>query len=171
VDDQVRVGMADRVADLLEHAQPLVQRRALVAAVVGDRLAFDVFQRQVRQAVAGHAGVEQAGDVGMRQAREDLPFAGEAGAQVGVGQARAQQLQRDAALIEPIGARGQPDLAHAAFAEQALQPVAADFHARAHARLLRRHQRFGQEILVAVFQANKLSQLRRQRRIIRAQFA
>ena len=57
----------------------------------------------------------------MREAREDLAFAGEAQAQVRIGQARAQQLQRDAALVQAVGARGQPHLAHAAFAEHAFR--------------------------------------------------
>jgi hypothetical protein len=37
--------------------------------------------------------------------------------------ARAQQLQRDPALVQAIGTRRQPDLAHAAFAEQAIEAV------------------------------------------------
>ena len=46
-----------------------------------------------------------------------------------IGQAGAQQLQRDAALVQAVGARGQPDLAHAAFAEHAFEPVRADLGA------------------------------------------
>ena len=67
-----------------------------------------------------------------------------------------QQLQRDAALVQAVGARGQPDLAHAAFAEHALEPVRPDFGARAQARQ-RRDQRFGEEILVAFVQRDAAS--------------
>jgi hypothetical protein len=45
-------------------------------AVVGDRLAFDVFQREVGLVVRAHAGVEQARDMRMREAREDLAVRG-----------------------------------------------------------------------------------------------
>ena len=117
MDDQVGVGVADRVADLLEHLQPRFQRDPVVAAVIGDRYAVDVLQCQVWQPVGAEAGIEQAGDVRVGEAGEDLPLAGEAQPQVGVGQARPQQLQRDPSLVQAVGARGQPDLAHATFAE------------------------------------------------------
>ncbi len=77
----------------------------VLAAVVGDRLAVDVLEREVGLAVAADAGIQQARDVGMRQARQDLPLAGEAQPQVGIGQPRAQQLERDPALVQAVGAR------------------------------------------------------------------
>src|SRR3546814_5800467 len=95
-------------------------------APVGDRFAVDVVQRQVGLVVGADAGVEQARDVRMPQAREYLPLAGEAQAQVGIGQARAQQLERHPALVQAVGAAGQPDLAHAAFAEQAFELLRPD---------------------------------------------
>ena len=149
VHDQVRVRVADRVAGLQEQREPLRQRRLPLQRPVGDRFAVDVFQREVGLAVLGGAGIEQARDVGVLQPREDLPFAGEAQPQVGVGQAGAQQLQRDPALVQAVVAVGHPDLAHAAFAEQAFEPVRAD--ARAGTRAGRGEQRFAQEFVVAGF--------------------
>src|SRR3546814_16669616 len=64
----------------------------------------------------------------------DLPLAGEAQAQVGIGQARAQQLERHPAPVQAVGAAGQPDLAHAAFAEQAFELVRPDQGVRSRAR-------------------------------------
>jgi hypothetical protein len=87
VDDQVGVRVADRFAGLQEQPQAHVQRLRVGAAPVGDRFAVDVFQRQVGLVVAD-AGVEQARDVRMFQPREDLALAGEAQAQLGIGESR-----------------------------------------------------------------------------------
>jgi hypothetical protein len=134
-------------SQVCRNSEPLRQRRRALLAPVGDRLAVDVFQREVGLAVLGRAGIEQARDVGVLQPREDLAFAGEAQAQVRVGEAGAQQLQCDAALVQAVVAAGHPHLAHAAFAEQALEPVRAD--ARAGARAGRGQQRFAEEVAVA----------------------
>ena len=67
------------------------------------------------------------------EAGEDLAFAIEARAQAGVGESGPQQLERDAALEQAVGAFGEPDLAHAALAQQPLQPVGADQGAGARA--------------------------------------
>ena len=165
VDDQVRVRVRDRVADLVEQVEPRFQRKAMRAAVIGDRLAFDVFEREIRLMVVAHARVEQARDVRMRQAREDLAFAGEAQAQVRIDQARAQQLQRDAALIQAVGARGQPHLAHAAFAEHAFEAIRADFHAGPRAGQ-GRDERLGEEVLAIGFELEQFFEVVRGLRIL-----
>ena len=41
----------------------------------------------------------------------------------GIGEAGPQQLQRDAFLVQPVGAAGEPDLAHAASAQHALDSI------------------------------------------------
>ena len=149
VDDQVGVGMADGRADLLEHPQAGVQRGVVLTAIVGDRDTVDVLQGEVGQAVVTDAGVQQAGDVGVGEAGQDLPLAAEAPPQLAVGQARAQQLQCDLALVQTVGARGQPDLAHAAFAQQVLQPVGPHCASR-HRQVAWTHRRLGQEGFLAV---------------------
>ena len=104
----------------------------------------------------------------MAQAGEDLPLAGEALAQVGIGEPRAQQFQGDATLVQAVGAARQPDLAHAALAEQAVELVRADQGVGlGHRR--RRHQRLGEEVLVVLFQRQQRFDLGRQRRILLAQ--
>jgi len=149
------MGVADRGADLQEQLQALGHRQVQVPGVVGDRLALHVVQGQVGLAVLADAGVEQAGDVGMAEAGQDLPLAVEALAQAGVAQAGAQQLQRDPALVEAVVADGQPDLAHAAFAQQPLQLVGADDLAglgREHGGV---HHRFAEEIRALVLQCQQ----------------
>ena len=166
--DQVGVRVADRLADLQEQVQPLVEVERARVAPVGDRFALDVLQRQVGLVVAADAGIEQARDVRMLQPRQDLPFAGEAQAQVRIGEAGAQQFQRDAALVEPVVAARQPDLAHAAFAEHALEPVRTDAGIGPRAGH-RRDQRLGQEILGAVLQHQQFLEIGGELRILHAQ--
>ncbi len=120
------MGVADRFADLQEQPDPLLHGQAAGVAVVGDRDTFHVLQRQVRLAFAADSGVEQPCDVGVRQARQDFALAAEAKSQVGIGEAGPQQLERHLPLVQSVGARGQPDHAHAAFAKDGIHAVGSD---------------------------------------------
>ncbi len=126
VHDQVGVRVADHRAHLQHQLQAALQRQRQPLAVIGDRLAFDIGQRQVRLPLQVHARIEQLGQVGMLQPGQDLALAAEALAQAGVGVAAAQQLQGDLALVQTVGALGQPDLAHAPLTKRTQQPVRAD---------------------------------------------
>jgi hypothetical protein len=106
--------------------------------------------------------------VRVAQAGEDLAFAGEALAQVGIGQSGAQQFQRHPPLVQAVGATRQPHLAHPALAQHAVELVRADHRVRLRHRR-RRHQRFGKEILVVVLQRHQRLQLIGQRRVFLAQ--
>ncbi len=123
---QVGVRMGDRLRDLEEQPQALAHAQSVAAAVGVDALAFDEFERQVGLAVVGHAGVVQPRDVRVLQRGQDLALARHA-----LGQARAspravRELECDAAALQHVGAFGQPDRGHAAFANLAQQPVRAD---------------------------------------------
>ena len=166
--DQIGVRVADRLAHLQKKLEPRFDAQVAAAAPVRDRFACHIFQRQIRLVVGADARIEQACDMRMAQAREDLPLAGEALAQIGVGQPRTQQFQRDPALVQPVGAARQPHLAHAAFAQQAVQLVRPD-HRVGFGHRRRRHQRFGQKIRVVVFQRQQGFDFGRQRRIFLAQ--
>jgi hypothetical protein len=72
------------------------------------------------------AGVEQPGDVRVRQPRHDLPLAREALGAAGGEHARGEELDRHLAFVAAVGAARQPDAAHAAAAELAHQRVGAD---------------------------------------------
>jgi len=100
-------------------------------AVLVDRLAVDVLQHQVGLRAVGHdAGVQQPRDVRVRQAREDAALALEARRVAVAEQARAQELDRDLALVAAVRAPRQPHGAHAAVADLAHQRVRAERLAR-----------------------------------------
>ena len=163
--DEVGVRVADGVADLREQRQARRHVEVLRAGIGGDRIAADVVEREVGLAVLADAGIEQAGDVRMAEAREDLPFAGEARAQAGIAESGAQQFQRDAAFVQAVGAHGQPDLAHAAFAQRHDEPVRADLLTG----LRREHgavdDGLREEIRALVLQRHQLAQFGGERRI------
>ena len=166
--DQVGMRVADRFADLAEQVEAGGDVELARLAITGDRLAVDVFQREVGLPVLVDAGIQQACDVGMGEAGEDLALAVEALAQFRVGKPGTQQFQRDLAFVQAIGARSQPDLAHAAFADQPVQPVRAD--ARAGARAVRQfHHRFGEEVGVAFFHRQQLLEFVGERAVFAAQ--
>ena len=79
VDDQVGVGVRDRRLDVQEQADAILDAEPLVVAEAIDVLAVDVLEHQVRLAGPRDAGVDQPGDVRVRQARQHRAFAAEPG--------------------------------------------------------------------------------------------
>ena len=76
----------------------------------------DQLHDEERPAVGGHAAVEHPGDVRVVHQRQRLPLLLEA-LQHGLGvHAGLDELERDVAL-DRFGLLGDPDLAHAAFAD------------------------------------------------------
>ena len=65
---------------------------AEAASVDVDGLSFDVFHHQIRLAVLAMTGVQQAGDVGMRQGRQNLPLRQKAPAQLRIVRSGPQEL-------------------------------------------------------------------------------
>ena len=130
VDHQVGVGVLHRLQHLLQQLHAASHVEPAFVAVGGDRLAFDVLERQVGLAIVGQAGVVQPRDVRVGQAAEDVALALEALHQHAAPRMQQRQLERHAALQLAIGAFGQPDLAHAAAAQLVQQPVRADRCAR-----------------------------------------
>ena len=97
-----------RTGHLHEEAQAISNAETLRLAPGVDRLAVDVFQRQVGPPAFIDPGVVQPRDVRVLQQRTDLAFTRHA-----LGQAcaprQAWQLQRHLALEAAVSARSQPD--------------------------------------------------------------
>jgi len=122
--DQVLVGVLHRLADAQEQAQARGNVERLVERIGGDRHALDVFHDQVGRAIRGDAAVDQARDVRMFEAREDLAFLAEA-----MQQARCRisdLLDRHALLEFAVAALGEPHLAHAADTQAAQHAIGSE---------------------------------------------
>jgi OmpA-OmpF porin, OOP family len=123
VHDQPPVCVLHRVAHLAEECEPRPQVQAQAVAVQVDRLALDVFHHEEGRAVGRHPGIEEAGDAGVVQPRQDLPLGEEATPeQVGV-EAGRKHLDRDAHLHLAAGALRQVDRPHPPLADAADEPV------------------------------------------------
>ena len=125
VHDQVLVRKMHGGTQLLEQAQALRQRRPVRVQPLRQQHAADVLHDQVRLALVGGAAVEQARDVRMHEAGQQLAFAAQAFQSGGRGEA-ADQLDRDAAFVFGIGALGEEHAAHAAATQFAQDAVVAD---------------------------------------------
>ncbi len=88
-----------------------------MGAVGGDRPALDQLEREVGPAVRRHPAVEQPRDAGVLEPGEDLALAAEAGERHRCRQVAPHQLDRGALHELPVGALGEEDLAHPAFAD------------------------------------------------------
>jgi hypothetical protein len=118
-------------AEQQEELQPRRRLQVARVGVIDERSALDELHHQIRQAVRRAAAVEQARDVRVIQAGEDLPFGAEPPHdRLGVHSA-LEDLQGDALVEDVVVAHGQEDRAHAALAELAHEPVGAQ--ARVHA--------------------------------------
>ena len=84
VDDEPAVRRGDGLADVAEEREPGVDAEAAAVGVVGDRLALDELQREVRPAVGGRPAVEEPGDAGVVEPREHARSAWNRRAGVGV---------------------------------------------------------------------------------------
>ena len=96
----------------------------MAAGVFQQRRALHQFQHQVGLALL-HTGVQQAGDARVVQPRQDGAFTPEARGQVSAGQVGAQQLDGGLAVVQAIGPRCPPNLAHAPLAQGLHQPPGA----------------------------------------------
>ena len=92
-------------------------------AVVDDRLPFDVLHGEVRPAVRRAAAVEQAGDVRMLEAGENLPLVPEAADDAVGVHAALEDLDRHALLERIVVADAKIDGAHAAMTDLANEAV------------------------------------------------
>ncbi len=107
------MGVSHGLADDQEQVQALDDGELALPGVGVDRGALDILHHQVRPAIVGGAAVDQPGDVGVLERRQDLPLGAEPAHAVVIEQA-ADDLDRDALLERAIGALGQVDGAHAA---------------------------------------------------------
>ena len=123
VDHAGPVGDGERLGDLAEEAHGLGHRQLAGAGeAIAQGLALDVGHDVVEEAV-GVAGVEEAEDVGVLEARGDLDLAGEALGAEGGGELGTEDLDGDAAVVLQVF--GEVDGGHAALAELPLDAVAA----------------------------------------------
>ena len=130
VDDEVLVGVLNRGADHAEEPEALPYLQPAPIAEHRDRLALDVLHDEVGKAVLGVAAVQQARDVGVVEAGEDLPFLTKSAEnEVGVD-AALDDLDRHALLVLLVGANGEVDVPHPTAPEQAVHPVRSNALAR-----------------------------------------
>ena len=128
VDDEVLMEIMDGGADLHEQLDAFADVEPVVVAVAVQRGAFNELHDVIGRTVGGVAAVEDAGDVGVFEAGEDLAFLAEA-----VGKKRGvligdEKLQCDILAECAIVADRQKDDAHAAAAEFADDAVGAKPH-------------------------------------------
>ncbi len=132
MNDEATVRVFHRGANLQEDGQPFRNGKAAAIAVTVDRLAFDVFHHQERNAFGGDAAVEQASDVGMREVRQDLALGDKARHEEFRGEVRAQKLERDRLLELAVGAMGQVHSAHSAVGQGPVDLPRPETFARRH---------------------------------------
>ena len=126
VDGEVPVGEVDRPADRPHQVDAIAQRHPVDAAVLVDGQTVDVLHDEVRPPVVGAAAVEQAGDVRVVEARQDLPLLAHPGEDVPGVEAPPHQLQGHVLAEGAVVPVGEVDVGETAAAELAQDAVGAD---------------------------------------------
>ena len=111
----------DGFADESQQPEALVDRGVILAAVVSQRNAVNIFHDEPRSAVFERIGIVEASDSVMVELSEDALLDGEAFAARGRKPGIAKNFDGD--QIAEIVALGEIDDAHAAFAEDFLNAV------------------------------------------------
>ena len=125
MDDGFLMGVLNAFADLNEQGEAFTNLELFVVAIAGDGRAVNVLHDEVRLAIGSGAGVENFGDGRMIHHGEGLLFGMEALEDGVVVEAAANELESYVAA-DGGGLFGEPDEAHAAFAEFFQETIGAD---------------------------------------------
>ena len=152
------------------------RRRALdveppIVAIPVDVLSVDVLEHEVGLSPLGHAGIEEARDVGMHEPGEDRALPPEALPAGAADEARVEKLDRDPSFEAAVAALRQPDASHAALADGLDQRVRADRLAGERGASRRRRGRVFEEFLAGdvVVQRQQPVETLGELRIVRSQ--
>jgi len=126
VHDQTRVRVLHGVADGQEQPEPVIDAEPAPITVRRDRLALDLLHHQIELTVIGRAAIEQAGDVRMIEAGQDLAFGAEPAGQIVGDTVAAQQFDGDLLRVLAVAALAEVDVAHAAASNAADQTPCVD---------------------------------------------
>ncbi len=125
MDDQVLVGRMHGGTHAAEERQPFLERQAMPVAVQVDAFAVHVLHDEIRDAVAGRAAIEQAADVAMVEARQDLALGAQPVVIRAAHEAGPHQFHGNLMAVF-ADALGEIHVAHAAAAEPATQLPGAE---------------------------------------------
>ena len=116
--------MLHGLADRHEQFETILRRQPQLVAELVERQAVHQLHHEKRLAAGRHPGVEHFGDVGVVHHRQSLSLLLESLEHGPRVHARLDELQGDLAL-DRLGLLGDPDLAHAPFADLLKQCIAA----------------------------------------------
>ena len=74
MDHQIAMRLCDRFADFPEEFQAFPDAQLADVAILVERLAIHVLQHEVGRTIGSDAAIQKLRDVGMAEARQDLPF-------------------------------------------------------------------------------------------------
>ena len=113
----------------MKQLEPLARGQPVLVAVRGDRQPVYVLHDEEGAPVAAGTGIEDPGCRWVIHQRESLALGCEPSDYLAAVHAALDQFERHLALHR-LGLLGQPDFAHAAPSELALEPVVADRSSR-----------------------------------------
>jgi hypothetical protein len=117
VDHADAMSVDDRVADAHDEPQSFLDAQPVVIGVARDGNTFHIFHGEVRLAILGETAVQQARDVGVLEAGQDLPLAKAPAEHVIGGHPATDQLERHPPVELPVRTLREVDRAHPSVAQ------------------------------------------------------
>ena len=127
--DQPLVSVSNRVADGAEQFETLGDVQVAFVAPAINPLAVDELHHEVRETLFGSGGVQEPGDPGMIERRQNLALSPESRQNIRAIHLRPDQLDGHLLVKRAIGALGEIDGSHAAAADLADERVTAQLPA------------------------------------------
>src|SRR5512143_1737885 len=112
MDDEVLMRVPHCFADFDEQCEAPLDVEPLLVAVPRERNTIDELHGEPRTPIGRDAAVDEASDVGMAQAGEDLPLGEKAPVRLDGVETATHELERHALLKLPVGTLGDVDRAH-----------------------------------------------------------
>ncbi len=117
MDDEIAMRVLDCLTDGEEEPQTVGNVQPVFVTELVEGRSIDILHDEVGTTVLGDASVQEAGDVGMGDPRQDLSFGEEASPDVVASDVAAVQLERDPLFELPVRAPSEVDRAHSAAAD------------------------------------------------------
>ena len=130
VHHQIGMGVLNCLQYFLKQPQARANVQPMVIAILGDRLAFDILQRQIRLPLRGHACIVEARDACILKPRQNVALPREPVRQRLAIQVEERKLESHLAFQRTVRAHGEPDHTHATPAQLAIESIWAGQHTR-----------------------------------------
>src|ERR1700685_2166157 len=107
MNDQIGMGVGHCRQHIQKEADARLHVELMLVAILIDRFAVNIFEDEIRLAIGGNAGIEEFGNMRMREPTKDAAFAFESFFRRAPGQRDVHELYRSLSLEPAVTTAGE----------------------------------------------------------------